>query len=70
MCVEIQGVKVLTISGSLSCADFVNPVSVCWCLETETSFSYWSHLSRFHLKMEAESSFQNTVILNKRQDDG
>jgi hypothetical protein len=35
-------------------------------LETDTTSFYWAHLSRFHLKMETESSLQNFVFLNKR----
>jgi hypothetical protein len=37
----------------------------CWCPETETSSLYWAHVSRFHLKMETESSSE-TLCLNKR----
>jgi hypothetical protein len=32
-----------------------------WCLETETSSIYWAQLSRFHLKMEKESSLRTIV---------
>jgi hypothetical protein len=35
-----------------------------------SSCFYWAHLSRFHLKTETESSLQNVVYLNKRQNDG
>jgi hypothetical protein len=37
----------------------------CWCLETETSSTYCTQLSRFQLKEETESSLQNVVLLYK-----
>jgi hypothetical protein len=37
----------------------------CWCQEAGTVSIYWAHRSRFHLKMETESSSRNVMFLNK-----
>jgi hypothetical protein len=39
----------------------------CWCPKIWTRFINWINLSRFHLKMETESSLQNLYALNKNR---
>jgi hypothetical protein len=63
MCVEIEGVKMLTFFGVLLFVGFINPIGVVAGLRRqETSSLSWDQLSRFHLKTETEFSLRNVVF--------
>jgi hypothetical protein len=52
----------LTLTDGLCCAWFIYPILCwCWCPEIGTSSIDKAQLSRFHLKMETESSCRNAV---------
>jgi hypothetical protein len=60
--VEIQGVKVLTLTGGLYSVGFINPIGVVAGVRRWRLAFYWAHLSRFRPKTEKKSSFRNVVF--------